>query len=178
MDAEILAAIIAVIGSLIGAAVSLFFSREARKSATRAEEVSKQTEQKRLKATEAGEKILAASADMILIAEKIEAILDQREYDGEVRDLFQEELDKYFREPGGLFNQAAEVMRKQMYSSAIYTTPKIRANVDKLLSPLIKPPYVKLSQWAEFLESMRSTHLEIAEAFRTTYLGDAPLIQE
>jgi hypothetical protein len=56
-----------------------------------------------------------------------------------------------------------------MYSTAIYSTPEIRARVEALLAPL-QSGHVDLANWDHFVSELQNHHGELATLFRETYL--------
>jgi H+/gluconate symporter-like permease len=161
MGTEIIAALIAAVASLAVALFSVFSSREAKKIASRAEEATKRSEQIRVKATESGEKLLTALADVLIASETVEFILAQRSE----KVLTQEETTTYF-EPIGT---GAAHIKRLLYSSAIYLSPEVRESIEDLLRPIFQGR-IDFTKWGQFLQNMRREHSQIAKLFRETYL--------
>ena len=165
MDSAVAAALITAIASGGVAVVSLLSSRSAAGTAARAEEASKRSEQVRVKATEAGEKLLACFADVVVAAESISTLLDQRTD----KALSTEEIETQYRP---LAAGAARAHRL-IYENAIYLTSDIQTRADELLRPLWEGG-VDWQEWGEVTKRLRAQHWKIAYLFRTTYLEPSP----
>jgi hypothetical protein len=162
-DPKIIAAGLTILGSIILAVFSLVTSGKAMELALKAKEAAKRSEQVRLNAVAAGEKLLKAMAKIILEAESAVFLLSHRRE----KELSEDEEVGFMRRMGG----AAAVIRKTMYSTAIYTTPAIRNGLYNLLRPLqevgIGP---SLSAWESLVAALRAQLSDIAALFHDEYL--------
>jgi hypothetical protein len=146
MDPQINAAIITAIASFIVALFSIYLSRDAKNIATRAEEASKRTEQIRIKATEAGEKILKVFAEIIIPAETILFFLKMtpsKQLDNQTPE--KEKIEEQIMTRYKTIAKAVGDMRNLMYATAIYTTPEIRSQIKETLKPFTPAVYLILS---------------------------------
>lgn len=174
MQAEVIAAIVTAVAGLVFAIVNLFVSRDAKKTAERAEELSKRTEQVRIKATEWGEKLLSTMADIIIQSETI--LFYIKDFPGlkSSNELTIEYLPKMAKSVGEI--------RTMMYSSALYTTPDIRNRISTTLEPFHRPggiPIEEPEKWELFVKNLRRNHSELVDLFFNRYLkGALPSTEE
>jgi len=161
MEPKVTTALISAIGSLVIAIVGIFISRNAQKTANKASEAAKRTEQIRLKATDVGDKILSQLAGIIIISESILVLLNHKVE----KSLSHEEIEKYFVPMG---KDLSELIRL-LYSSAIYTTEKIRFTITETIAPILARN-VDFKKWQQFVDKLKENHEQIAAEFYETYL--------
>ena len=154
-------ALVTALGSLILAIFGLVTSGKAKQLALRAEETSKRSEQVRLRATAAGEALLAAMAELMLTAEGILFRLSTRT--GEILTL--EEVQQY----AAPIEKATSEIRRIMYSTALYTTPAIRESLENLLGPIHRGE-ADFSLAESFVVALRAELSAVAAMFHDTYL--------
>ena len=147
MDPAVVAALVTAIAGAVGAALSLFFSRRATEVAARAQESSKQSEQLRVKATEYGERLLAALGELLIGAEAVENLL-----------ALQPDLDPY-QEPmlSGVrrLGKGAAEAHRLLYLGAIHISPEIQTSTDELLATIWGPTDALLRDPTGFVERLR-----------------------
>lgn len=162
MAPEVTAALIAGILGLVTAALSIVLSvratRASAKVTTHAMETGKRAEQIRIKATESGEKLLAALAEVLIQLESLESDRDHRALTDEQWGSRWERIGK----------GAAEAYRLA-YEGAIYLTPEIQARTVEILRPIFEGG-IEASAWSDLAADIRLQHAELANLFRQKYL--------
>jgi len=154
-------ALVAAVGSLIIAVLGLVTSGKAKQLALRAEGASRRSEQVRLRATAAGEALLAAMAELMLTGERILFQLSSRS--GEVLTL--EEAQQY----ATAIERAMSEIRRIMYSTALYTTPAIRERLENLLGPIYRGK-ADFSLAESFVVALRAEISDVAAMFHDNYV--------
>lgn len=161
MGPEIIAALVAAGASLVVSVIGIITARSAQNTVAEIQELAKQSEQIRIKATLAGELLLEEFANIIVLSEGLVTYLSITKK----KSLSLEEIKERFVPIG----KALAKIRHLMYSTAIYTTPEIRREVEAFLSP-ITGKMMDYEQWPAFVSLLREHHSKLADYFRNTYL--------
>jgi hypothetical protein len=162
MNPQIVAALVTAGASLIVSVIAYVRAMESQRYAVKVGEAAKRSEQMRVKATQAGERLLEEFAEVIRLAEGFEADLATV---GAASMTAQQVVQRV-----APIAKAAGKIRQLMYSTAIYTTPEIRQDVEASFAPITTAGGVQLARWSDFVEHLRKSHLTIAEHFKSTYL--------
>jgi hypothetical protein len=159
METKLISALVAAGVSLALAIFSLISSRITKRSLLRIEEQSKRSEQIRLKATESGEKLLQYLTEVII---SLESIKFHKKF----------EHKEGILESSGNLNQALSKVYRVNYETAIYTTSEIKDKVFETISPLLKNEFeLTIKNIDTNIVRLNSLHDEIANMFKSTYLG-------
>lgn len=149
-------------GSLLVAIFGLVTARKAKSLAAEAEEASKRSEQVRLRATNAGESILASIAQVLI---GVEAVRDRLSYSAKKSLTEQEMIDLFQR-----LSTPVRDLRLTIYSTAIYTMPSLRDRIEDFLQPLHKGG-ISFEQWEKLISDLKAIHADVAKHFYETYLN-------
>ncbi|MCS4435213.1 hypothetical protein [Aquiflexum gelatinilyticum] len=126
------------------------------------EEQGKKSEQIRLKATESGEVLIRYLSDIIISLETLK--YHKKNNTGQ-------EI-----EPLKNLNIALSSTYRKNYESALYTTPYIKEKVFSTVIPLLNNKFELTDDNIEtWIEKIKILHTEVAELYRSTYLGSLSL---
>jgi len=159
MDEKVWAAVVTAAASIAVALYSAVTARTALLAAKNAEERAKRFEQIRLHATAAGESLLESLGDLLILAQGIQWRLKN------VGPIPAAEALEAFRPIPPLISK----LKKTIYSTAIYTTLRIRTSVEVTIAQLTAK-HVDLSKWDELVKSLHDQINETADHFHETYL--------
>lgn len=157
MDKTIIVVLIVSGTSIVLAIWGLITAKLARRKAIEAEEYGKRTEQIRIKATEAGSKIMEAVADYIIGVESALWHIDMQS------GIPKSDTVKVF----GPIIQSAVAMRRCALSNAIYLTDEIIKNVELLATQ----NNIDINLLQDRLDEAHQLHTSLVRQFQKVYLN-------
>jgi hypothetical protein len=163
MSTDVTVALITGAGGLVAGLFGVVQSKIATRDAVAAKEAGQRQEQLRVKATEAGERLLDAIGGVLISAQTLETELELGVSDG------QQLLQNFV----GMGRQVAEAFRVVEGGARMYLTPDLYERVVQSLHPFMKPEPntpLTLDVWRPLVERLDRDFAAVAWEFRQTYL--------